>query len=721
MISAVPLLSALREAYPGVSLFVSCSTVAGREIAAEKLRGLADGLFYAPLDYVLFVRRVIRRVRPSLVVVMETEIWPNLWREAKRSGAALAVVNGRISDRAFPRYRRWRGVFGAVLALPDLILVQSEQDRLRYIEVGAPAGCVEAAGNLKFDFDPGDAPAPSDIVRFLEALRPAALVIAASTMPPRDAADVDEDDLVVDAWKTIAASRPDTLLLIAPRRPERFDSAAAKLSAAGVPFVRRSQLAASSAPALPCVLLLDSMGELSRLFARADVVFMGGTLPRRGGHNVLEPAYFGKPIICGPHMENFQAIADEFTQAGALVRISDAAGLAPAVLRLLEDTREREAVGSRARTLAEAKRGVTSRIRDRLMQLYWTTLPSRCRSVALAPLAAVWERESRRRQERATVDARSLDRPVISVGGITTGGAGKTPFVDWLVAHLRSRSLQPAILTRGYRRRSATSIAIVPAGGHAPASLTGDEPQIYLRHGAAHLGVGADRFACGQRLIEVIRKAGPFVLDDGFQHWRLRRDLDIVLIDALDPFGGGCVFPRGSLREPLSALGRASAFVITRVEPGFRTDPIEHEIRQWNAHAPIYRSRVVVRQWLDAGSGASAPAAPFGSAAAFCGLANPRSFWRTLENEGIDIRCTWPFDDHHRYVARELRRLREHALHMGAAALVTTEKDLPNLPPGALELVAPLPLYVVEIGIEVDGGEELVDRVMAVAESGFTP
>lgn len=705
------LLKALRHAYPAAPLYVSCSTLAGRAIAEEKLAPLVDGLFYAPLDYALLVHRVLRRLRPSLVVIMETEIWPNLYREAKRYGAALVVVNGRISDRAFPRYRRWRWFFPAVLGHVDDLLVQSEQDRTRYIAIGAPSDRVHAAGNLKYDFNPGEGRIPDEIAAWLEGVAPRQIWIAASTMPPRESGDVDEDDVVVDTIRKVFESHPGLLTIVVPRRPERFDSAAAKLEAARIPFVRRSELPSADRLTTPCVLLLDSMGELSRLFAIADLVFMGGTLAERGGHNILEPAYFGKAVIAGPHMENFAAIASEFTEAGALLRVNGPADLARAVNDLLDDPQHRRELGERARRLAEAKRGVTQRIAARLMDRYFGTLPMPARAVALAPFAAMWQAETSRRK-RSAANRHHLPRPVISIGNITIGGAGKTPFVDWLSTELKCAALQPAILTRGYRRKFTGPIAVIPAGSRASSELTGDEPQIYVGRGVAHLGVGRDRFAAGTALLESV-DADVFVLDDAFQHWPLYRDLDVVLIDSLDPFGGGAVFPRGRLREPLDALARADVFVITRVQPGFRTDPIESVLRRFNDRAPVLRSRVVARGWRHVfGDSRFDESTTCASAAAFCGLANPRPFWTTLAAQRIDVRFRWAFDDHHRYRMTELRRIARAAREAGVEAIVTTEKDVPNLPAGAQDLLAPLPLYAVEIGIEVDDPGVLLDAIM---------
>ena len=207
VMTSLGLLEQLRKQYPSRRIFVSSSTLAGRALAEEKLAGLVDGVLYAPIDYCFAVRGVLRCLRPSVVVVLETEIWPNLYREVKRTGAALIVVNGRISDRAMPRNRRVRWLFAAALSWPDLVLAQSDVAAQRYRELGAPAGKVRIAGNLKYDFDPSGTPAPPVVRKLVEEVRPEAVWIAASTMPPREAGDVDEDDVALAAFQQLAARR----------------------------------------------------------------------------------------------------------------------------------------------------------------------------------------------------------------------------------------------------------------------------------------------------------------------------------------------------------------------------------------------------------------------------------------------------------------------------------------------------------------------------------
>ncbi len=694
VLTAVPLLKALKQELPSAPLFVSTATLAGRAVAEERLTGLADGIFFAPIDYAWCVRRVFRRLRPRALVVMETEIWPNLWREARRFGCALVVVNARISDRALPRYRRLRRFFRQVLRWPDALLVQSDRDRSRYGELGAPDPV--RAGNLKYDFKPAGSP-PAEIQALLEHLRPACVWIAASTMPPAEPGDPDEDEAVLAAFRE--AARPGLLLVLVPRKPERFDSSAALLRLEGVPFLRRSELRGDETLALPGVLLLDSIGELSSLFGLADVVFMGGTLPHRGGHNILEPAAFGKPVIVGPHMENFAEIAEKFVAAGAVVTIDGPSALGPAVRKLMDEPTWRSAIGEKARELAEAERGATGRAVSAIAELYWKAMP---RSVPaaralVAPLTPLWLAGSAVKRRRDLHRRTRLETPVISVGGLTAGGAGKTPVVLWLAERLAGS----AILTRGYRRNSRDPV-ILTAGQRAPAAVTGDEAQIYLRAAVGPVGIGSNRAAVGRDMERRLRPR-VFLLDDGFQHWRLDRDFDLIVLDGQDPFGGGALLPLGRLREPVQAARRAHAVVVTRTS---RTEAIEQALRASGYAGPVFTARLVSEAWIEAMSGE--PASLPGCVGAFCGLGNPGSFWASLREMGIEPVFRRAFADHHKYSVAEME-----GLARDVDALVTTEKDAANLPGDWRGRVLWL-----KVRLEIDRGEELLEMIHQIVDRG---
>jgi tetraacyldisaccharide 4'-kinase len=721
VLSCLEFLRLLRAELPRTRIFVSTSTLAGRATAGEKLRGLADGVFFAPVDYVFAVRRVLRTLRPAAVVVAETELWPNLFREVKRTGAGLTLVNGRISDKAFPRYRPWRRFFAAAMPALDSVLAQSAEIRERFVALGAPPERVRVAGNFKYDFVARPLAADSPVKSLLDRLRPAQIWIAASTVAPAAAGDPDEDDVVIAAFQELVARHPGLLLILAPRKPERFAPAAARLEAAGVRFVRRSALEATPGGA-PQVLLLDTLGELSGLFAVADVVFMGGTLARRGGHNILEPALYGKPVIAGPHMENFQAIADDFLAAAASVAIAGPAELAGAVERLLAAPAEAREIGRRALAGAEARRGASARAVEEVRQLrrvprYRPAMP--WYAVAWL-LARVWEWGSQRRQRKDAGRRRRLPVPVIGVGNLTMGGTGKTPCVLRLVELLRARGHKPGILTRGYGRQSPNTYLAVAPGAGVPAGHSGDEAQLFIRSGLAPVGIGADRFESGTRLLREF-EIGALVLDDGFQHGKLARDVDIVLLDALEPFGGDDVFPLGRLREPLAGLARADLILITRCESSDLAEPIERAVRQWNMRAPVFRASVEPRAWVETGAGKRfAAAPPFHRAGAFCGLGNPATFRRTLEGLGIEVVDWTEFEDHHRYRPRELRHLAHHAAAQGATALVTTAKDAVNLCEASGELAAPLAFYWLEIGMRIEREEEFLAAVERICPPAFT-
>ena len=716
VLACLDFLRRLRADLPNTRIFVSTGTLAGQATARQKLAGLADGVFYAPIDLVFAVRRVLRTLRPSVLVVAETEIWPNLLRETRRTGARIVMVNGRISDRAFPRYRRWRWFFGAVLPQADVVLVQSEPMRDRFLALGAPPHRTHAAGNFKYDFEARPAAAGSPAMELLDRLKPEDVWIAASTMPPARAGDIDEDDAVIAAFRQLAARFPALLLVLVPRKPERFDEAASKLEAAGVRYLRRSALRGDDTLRLPGVLLLDSIGELGGLFAAADVVFMGGSLAERGGHNLLEPALFAKPVIAGPHMENFQEISDQFYAGGAAVRIADRSELAGAVERLLADPGEAAEIGRRALACAESRRGASARAVSEVREYYASGVP---RYVPAMPwyfvarlMAHAWELGSRRKRESDLRAMRKVDAAVISVGNLTMGGTGKTPCVLRLAELLKRAGRSPGVLTRGYARSSPEANLIVAPGAAIAVERSGDEPAIFVRSGLAPVGIGADRYAAGM-LLRRDFLSDVLLLDDGFQHWKLARDVDIVLIDALNPFGGSAVFPLGRLREPVEGIARADIILITRSAFTDLALPIERVVRRYNPQAPIFRAAVDPQVWVDdAGREYPIASPPFDKAGGFCGLGNPQSFRRTLERLGVPPVEWIEFGDHHHYRPRELRHIAHQIEACGATAAVTTEKDSINLPEGFAAMLAPVKLYWLKTRMKIDREEEFLAQVM---------
>ncbi|MGH9640385.1 MAG: tetraacyldisaccharide 4'-kinase, partial [Bryobacteraceae bacterium] len=294
---------------------------------------------------------------------------------------------------------------------------------------------------------------------------------------------------------------------------------------------------------------------------------------------------------------------------------------------------------------------------------------------------------------------------------ITMGGSGKTPFASYLAQSLHERGYAPAILTRGYRRRSPEKHLILAPGTKIPPAFTGDEAQIFLRAGISPVGIGADRYETANLLLRQFPSTRVLLLDDGFQHARLPRNLDIVLIDGLDPLGQNAVFPLGRLREPPEALGRADIFIVTRGENDLHFEAICERIQKYNRRAPAFRARIVARCWRDYRTGASMRDLPARRVGAFCGLGNPETFWRTLESLGLEVVFRWEFGDHHSYKPFELQRVAHQARIHGAEILVTTEKDRINCPPHLEETIAPLDLAWLEIEVRMEDEEEFLGLV----------
>jgi tetraacyldisaccharide 4'-kinase len=700
VITAQTVIETLREQEPRIAIFVSTSTTAGRAVAFKKLENIVDGIFYCPLDYASCVRRTIHAIKPSLVLIFETEIWPNLYAEVKRVGANLAIVNARISSRTWSQYLSMKWFFAPVLRLPDLVFPQSVMDRDRYYRLGVPLSRLHQEGNLKYDAS--FTAAASSLPTF--DAHP--IWIAASTVAPGDSRhykhSVDEDAIVLDAFEKLKPEFPHLLLILAPRQPKRFDAVAKMLNERKISFVRRSQMNAKrhTELKLPGVLLLDTLGELAGAFPLGDVVFVGGSIAPRGGHNILEPAAAGVAIVCGTHMENFEAITRDFVESGALLQVETAGELAPTVNKLLRDPTLAQRLGGKARLVVEHKRGAAARIAERLWPLYWSAAPRTPRGLAaravLSSLAKLWVLGGCLKQKRDQARQQRLPCPVISIGGITVGGAGKTPFTNYLAQELAQRGHKPAILMRGYRRRTPARNIILPAGAHVPPTLTGDEAQIYLRAGIAAIGIGADRAETG-RLLLCYQEADLFLLDDAFQHRKIYRDADIVVIDGLIPFGHRDTVPLGRLREPLSALARADALVITRADNDFRFEMLVKQLRQHNAQAPVFRVFTRPRQWRMCGQQTILKELPYTRIAAFCAIGNPQGFWNTLEQTGLEIVYRWTFPDHHVYTPTQLRRIASQAFSAGAQVLVTTEKDRINFPRDFVSAVSPLEVAWLEI------------------------
>lgn len=351
------LVTELKDAYPATQILVSTTTATGQRLARERFG--ETQCFLMPLDLGFAVRAYLNALKPRLLLLAETELWPNLLHLARKQGTAVAIVNARISDRSFPRYRRFGWFFRPVLANVDLFLTQTAGDAERLRQIGAASERIQVSGNLKFDIRPH----PSS--RLAEALR--AAIAGGSPIMVFGSTAEGEEEIVLEAFQQVRKKVPAAVMVLAPRHPERFDKVANLIVARGIPLVRRS--AWSSTGTLNSgVFLLDSVGELASVYGIADVAFVGGSLVPVGGHNILEPAQFGAALVVGPHTFNFREIISIF-EKGDAIRIANAHDLAGSLLGLLGDTEDRRRVGQRGKALFEQYAGATQRTLQALRPL----------------------------------------------------------------------------------------------------------------------------------------------------------------------------------------------------------------------------------------------------------------------------------------------------------------------------------------------------------------
>jgi 3-deoxy-D-manno-octulosonic-acid transferase len=351
------LITELQRQYPDRQIFVSTTTATGQKLARQRFGD--NRVFFMPLDFGFAVRRYLNALKPQMIVIAETEFWPNLLHLAGKRETSLAIVNARISDRSFPRYKRFKSFFGHVLSEVDLFLTQTADDAQRLREIGAPTERVRVSGNLKFDVRPN---VQSELIAGLRAAigKDSPVIVCGST------AEGEEEPLLA-AFKTVQQQFPTAVMILAPRHPERFEKVAELILAAGFALQRRS-VWQSPQPIRSGIFLLDSVGELAAVYELADIAFVGGSLVPTGGHNILEPAQYGAAILVGPHTFNFREIVSIFEQGGAVKTVT-AEILCLQLLSLLGHSEERQNMGRAAKELFVKHAGATHRTLDALAPL----------------------------------------------------------------------------------------------------------------------------------------------------------------------------------------------------------------------------------------------------------------------------------------------------------------------------------------------------------------
>lgn len=352
VMAALPFLTSLKKGFPGIKIVLSTATYTGQKIAREKFPS-ADRTMYIPWDTWLTISKAVRTIKPKIFITIETELWPALFSTLKKNGSRIVLLNGRISPESFKGYKLIKPFMKKVLSYLDFIYMQGETDAERIVTIGADKKKAGIMGNFKFDIELDK----KESVNWMDGVK-GKILLAGSTHKG-------EEEIVLDAYEEVKKSFPDLKLILAPRHPERFNEAEEILKKRNLNFIRRtdftvdsSQLTVNSQQA--DIILLDTIGELSQLFSKADVTFIGGSLLPFGGHNILEPAYWGKPSIFGPHMENFP-IAKDFLMEGAAIMVKDPGSLAAAIKDLLENTEKAEHMGQKAKGIIDKNTGAVKK------------------------------------------------------------------------------------------------------------------------------------------------------------------------------------------------------------------------------------------------------------------------------------------------------------------------------------------------------------------------
>ncbi len=368
VIAATQLIRELKAALPGWVVAVSTTTETGQRLAKERL--VESPVFYLPLDFKFAVWRYLAVLQPKMLVLMESELWPRLIEECAKSRVPVAVVNARVSDRSFPRYMRLRRLWRPFLEMISLFLAQSGETSERLVRIGAPAERVKVTGNLKYDVRVG---AESALTRMLRERLPvgARVVVCGSTLEG-------EEKILLEAWPTVLAQEPNAVMVLAPRHPDRFAAVAGMVAGSGFGWVRanefREKAGELTTPALKAgsIFFLDTIGDLASMYELGSVAFVGGSLVSAGGHNPLEPAQFGVPVVMGPSFQNFREVVETMRDANAL-RIVSAEQVGAELAGLLRDSDEARALGERGRAVFEAQAGATARTVQMLTALLQET------------------------------------------------------------------------------------------------------------------------------------------------------------------------------------------------------------------------------------------------------------------------------------------------------------------------------------------------------------
>ena len=759
IVATSPLVKQIRKEMPDRPVLVSAFTVGGYNMAKQIIPE-ADAIIYFPLDLPFVAESLVKRIHPGVFMPVETELWPNFLRAIRERHIPVMMVNGRISEKSVKSYRYLYGIWDDMLNTVTRFCMQSSIDAEYITHLGADCDKIFVTGNTKFDQTYAEV-TPEDLAKYREELgigNDYPVIVAGSTHPG-------EEKVLFQAFQNVRKQYPNARLVIAPRKTARADEIAKLASSYGYETGYRSVMkeqkeARKSYP----ILLIDTIGELGRIYAIGDVVFVGGSFSNTGGHNVLEPAAHAKPIIVGPSMQNFKDSYALLSKVKACKMVNNTTELTNEFLDIMNNDERRQAMGDASIQVIRENRGADVRSIMYLKELLdLTAVPAKeYPEYPINTRNLTDEGGARLRHGDAVIQyivqlAYGPDTPfygwlllallrgmsylyefgvsckltmynsgimrreklpccVISIGNITVGGTGKTPTAQKMAGIIKAMGYRVVILNRGYRSHWGKEIGVVSNGEKIfmTAYEAGDEAYLMAKTlPGIPVIIGKNRAVTGRYAVEKMQ-AEVIIMDDGYQHWQLERDLDVVLVDTLNMFGNGCVLPRGTLREPLENLNRGGIFLLTKTDQSSKLSRMQlrKTIAKYNGGAPVVESVhhpknfVEIADWYKGISNNYKDLEELRGkdVMVFSAIGNPSSFEQTLSSIGLNILEAVRYPDHHDYGMLEMQYINERASSLKAVAMVATAKDAVKIPTEFIYSDREIPLYILNMDICITEG-----------------
>ena len=746
IVATSPLIKEFHKEFPQTPILVSVVTTSGYEMANRIIRD-ADAIIYFPLDLPFLAGHVLRRIHPRVFLPVETELWPNFLKTARQIHVPVMMVNGRISDRSVKQYKHLRSLLSDMIGTVTRFAMQSQIDADYIMRLGASSDLVTVTGNTKFDQTYTDVSSKEkqQIIDDMGLTDNDGILLAGSTHRG-------EEGYVLKAFAAVRKTHPNVKLVIAPRELLRTHEVVQLCEKAGFTVTTRTSRSAPTGGA--DIVILDTIGELGKVYSIGDVVYVGGSLIPHGGHNILEPAAHGKAIIVGHYMFNFKDTHALFKNRDACITVDNEQELVREVVRLFEDPDHRHRMENETLAIVQENKGASrksaiilretiedyesrpeNRQRARFtqkidnFQTYFIDLvhTKEVDGICIGMIMGILYVFSQIYAQLVNFKLfgyryglfkrQKLDCFVISLGNVTVGGTGKTPTAQRLARDIRDMGYRVVILNRGYRAKWHGEIGIVSDGKrlHMSAAEAGDEAFMLAKHlPEVPVLIGAERAVTGQYAIDNFG-AEVAILDDGYQHWQLDRDMDILLVDAVNVFGNDYILPRGTLREPISHISRADVCLMTKVDQAAKgsCEHIRNTVHRYNANAQIVESIhqprcfIPLSDWYEdiASDGIDVSSMKGKKVMAVSAIGNPASFEQTLSDLDTVIIESLRYPDHHDYNIQEMDDILHQAERMGADAIIITEKDAVKIPAEVVHTSLGIPVYVICVEVTFQQGK----------------